>query len=67
MISLLVQSLKYNAAKNFWIATLMMDLDLCVRVKESQEGYDDEGKKNLAEVQGENPSGHMLHPAYSMS
>ena len=33
-----------------------------MRVEESQESEDDEGKKDLGEVQSENPSGHMLHP-----
>ena len=38
-----------------------------MRVKECQEGDDDKGKENLGEVQCENPSGHMLHPVYSIS
>lgn len=37
-----------------------------MRVKEGQEGDDGEGKEDLGEVQCENPSGHMLHPANSM-
>ena len=41
-------------------------LDLCVRVEEGEEADDGEGKKDLCEVQSENPSGHMLHSAYSM-
>ena len=34
-----------------------------MRVKECQEGKDDEGKEDFGEVQSENPSRHMLHPA----
>ena len=50
--------------KKFSIEFLLADshLYLCVRVEQSQEAEDDEGKKDLGEVQSENPSGHMLHP-----
>ena len=34
-----------------------------MRVKECQEGKDEDWKEDLGEVQCENPSCHMLHPA----
>ena len=49
----------------FSIDVLLADSHLYLwgRVEESQEAEDDKGKKDLGEVQSENPSGHMLHPA----
>ena len=38
------------------------NLDLCVRMKKSQEGEEEEGKEDLGEVQREHPASHMLYP-----
>ena len=33
-----------------------------MRMKESQEGEEEEGKEDLREVQREHPASHMLYP-----
>ena len=33
-----------------------------MRMKESQEGEEEEGKEDLREVQREHPTSHMLYP-----
>ena len=42
------------------------NLDLCVRMKKSQEGEEEEGKEDLSEVQREHPASHMLYPVRSV-